>query len=182
MTRSTSLAVRSNRGHINQPADISSTDFVRQSVAGQTPIMDSEIISAALGILAKRIAKGSIIKNMEDAKKYLAVRFADLQHEVFAIVYLTNRHAVIACDEIFRGTIDGASVYPREVVKSALQYNAAAILIAHPHPSGVCEPSHADEMITTRLREACGLMDIRLIDHIVISGDRAISFAERGML
>ena len=182
MTRSKSLAVRSNRGHIKQPADISSTDFVRQTLAGQTPIMDSEIVSVALGILARRIAKGSIIKNIEDAKKYLAVRFADLQHEVFAIVYLTNRHAVIACDEIFRGTIDGANVYPREVVKSALQYNAAAILIAHPHPSGVCEPSHADEMITTRIREACGLMDIRLIDHIVISGDRAVSFAERGML
>ena len=182
MTRSKSLAVRSNRGHIKQPADISSTDFVRQSQTGQVPVMDSEIVSAALGILAKRIAKGSIIKNMEDAKKYLAVRFADLQHEVFAIVYLTNRHAVIACDEIFRGTIDGASVYPREVVKSALQYNAAAILIAHPHPSGICEPSHADEMITTRIREACALLDIRLIDHIVISGDRAVSFAELGML
>ena len=113
MTRSKSLAVRSNRGHIKQPADISSTDFVRQTLAGQTPIMDSEIVSVALGILARRIAKGSIIKNIEDAKKYLAVRFADLQHEVFAIVYLTNRHAVIACDEIFRGTIDGANVYPR---------------------------------------------------------------------
>ena len=97
-------------------------------------------------------------------------------------MYLTNRHAVIACDEIFRGTIDGASVYPREVVKSALQYNAAAILIAHPHPSGICEPSQADELITVRIREACALLDIRLIDHIVISGDRAVSFAERGML
>ena len=182
MTRSKSLAVRSNRGHIKQPADISSTDFVRHSQTGQVPVMDSEIVSAALGILAKRIAKGSIIKNMEDAKKYLAVRFADLQHEVFAIVYLTNRHAVIACDEIFRGTIDGASVYPREVVKSALQYNAAALIIAHPHPSGICEPSQADELITTRIREACALLDIRLIDHIVISGDRAVSFAERGML
>ena len=78
MTRSKSLAVRSNRGHIKQPADTSSTDFVRQSQTGQVPVMDSEIVSAALGILAKRIAKGSIIKNMEDAKKYLAVRFADL--------------------------------------------------------------------------------------------------------
>ena len=179
MTRSKSLAVRSNRGHIKQPADTSSTDFVRQSQTGQVPVMDSEIVSAALGILAKRIAKGSIIKNMEDAKKYLAVRFADLQHEVFAIVYLTNRHA---CEEIFRGTIDGASVHPREVVKSALQHNAAAILIAHPHPSGVCEPSQADELITTRIREACALVEIRLIDHIVISGDRAVSFAQLGML
>jgi DNA repair protein RadC len=182
MTRSKSLAVRSNRGHIQQPTDISSTDFVRQSLTGQTPVMDSEIVSAALGILAKRIAKGSIIKNMEDAKKYLAIRFADLQHEVFAIVYLTNRHAVIACDEIFRGTIDGASVYPREVVKTALQYNAAAILIAHPHPSGICEPSQADEAITSRLKAACALVDIRIIDHIVTAGDRAVSFAELGML
>jgi DNA repair protein RadC len=182
MTRSKSLVVRSNRGHIQKPTDMSSTDFVRQTPTGQTPVMDSEIVSAALGILAKRIAKGSIIKNMEDAKKYLAVRFADLQHEVFAIVYLTSRHAVIACDEIFRGTVNSASVYPREVVKTALQYNAAAILIAHPHPSGICEPSHADELITTRIRDACALLEIRLIDHILIAGNRAISFAELGML
>src|SRR5450755_1808558 len=144
--------------------------------------MDSEIVSAALGILAKRIAKGSIIKNMEDAKKYLAVRFADLEHEVFAIIYLTNRHQVIACEEIFRGTIDGASVHPREVVKSALQYNAAALLIAHPHPSGIAEPSTADELITRRLKAALALVDIRIIDHLVIAGNHAVSFAERGLL
>lgn len=182
MTRSKSLIVRSNRGHIKQPAEISTTDFVRPSVTGLTAVLDSEIVSAALGILAKRIVKGSIIRNMEDAKKYLAVRFADIQHEVFAVMYLTNRHAVIACDELFRGSIAGASVHPREIIKSALHYNAAAILIAHPHPSGVCEPSQADELITTRIREACALVEIRLIDHIVTSGDRAVSFAQRGLL
>jgi DNA repair protein RadC len=182
MTRSKSLTVRSNRGHVTPPTDISSTDFVRQSPTGATPVMDSEIVSAALEILAKRIVKGSIIKNMEDAKKYLAVRFADLQHEVFAVMYLTNRHAVIACDEVFRGTVDAASVWPREIVKTALQYNAASILIAHPHPSGICEPSHADELITTAIRDACALMGIRLIDHILIAGHQAVSFAARGLL
>jgi DNA repair protein RadC len=132
MTRSlSSLAVRSNRGHICPEADTFSTAFVRPSKSGPTPVRDAEIVSAALNILAGRIANGSIIRNMEDAKKYLAVRFAGLEHEVFAIVYLTNRHQVIACEELFRGTIDGASVHPREVVKSALQYNAAALLMAH---------------------------------------------------
>jgi DNA repair protein RadC len=101
-----SLAVRSNRGHINPPADAFSTDFVRPLESGPTPVRDAEIASAALNILARRIAKGSIIQNMEDAKKYLAVRFAGLEHEVFAIVYLTNRHQVIACEEMFRGTIE----------------------------------------------------------------------------
>jgi DNA repair protein RadC len=177
-----SLAVRSNRGHINPRADTFSTDFVRPSESGPTPVRDSEIVSAALEILAKRIATGSIIQNMEDAKKYLAVRFAGLEHEVFAIVYLTNRHQVIACEELFRGTIDGASVHPREVVKSALQYNAAALLIAHPHPSGIAEPSAADELITRRLKSALALVDIRIIDHLVIAGDQAVSFAERGLL
>jgi DNA repair protein RadC len=176
------LAVRSNRGHVRPPADTFSTDFLRPSESGPAPVRDAEIINAALEILASRIATGSVIQNMEDAKKYLAVRFAGLEHEVFAIVYLTNRHQVIACEELFRGTVDGASVHPREVVKSALQYNAAALLIAHPHPSGIAEPSAADELITRRLKSALALVDIRIIDHLVIAGDCAVSMAERGLL
>jgi DNA repair protein RadC len=89
---------------------------------------------------------------------------------------------VIACEEVLRGTIDGASVYPREVVKSALQYNAAALLIAHPHPSGIAEPSTADELITRCLKSALALVDIRILDHLVIAGDRVVSIAERGLL
>jgi len=95
---------------------------------------------------------------------------------------LDKRHRLIEYVELFRGTIDGASVHPREVVKLALAKNAAAILLAHPHPSGVAEPSQADELITQRLKEALSLIDVRVLDHLVIAGGDVISFAERGLL
>jgi DNA repair protein RadC len=101
---------------------------------------------------------------------------------VFAVLLLDARNRLIEFVELFRGMIDGASVYPREVVKLALAKNAAAVLIAHDHPSGVSEPSHADELITRRVRDALALVDIRLLDHIIIAGGDAVSFAERGLL
>ena len=131
---------------------------------------------------AEAMRAGPPLDSPQATREFLIRQLRDTPHELFCCLHLDNRHRLIAFDELFRGTIDGASVHPREVVKSALQHNAAAILIAHPHPSGVCEPSHADELITTRIREACALVEIRLIDHIVISGDRAVSFAQLGML
>ena len=104
-----------------------------------------------------------------------------LEHERFCAIWLDNRHRVIRFDELSRGTIDGASVYPREVVKAALSVNAAACIFAHNHPSGISEPSQADERITRRLRDALALVDIRVLDHIVI-GQTSVSFAERGLL
>jgi len=101
---------------------------------------------------------------------------------VFAIVFLDNRHRVIEYAPLFRGTIDGASVHPREVVKEALRRSAAAVILAHNHPSGVAEPSHADELITTRIRDALALIDVRVLDHFVITGEDIVSFAERGLL
>ena len=98
------------------------------------------------------------------------------------MIFLDNRNRVIACEDLFRGTIDGASVYPREVVKAALSHNAAACLLAHPHPSGIAEPSQADEFITRRLRDALALVDIRLVDHVVIGGGVMVSLAERGVI
>jgi DNA repair protein RadC len=101
---------------------------------------------------------------------------------VFACLFLDNRHRVIAFEELFRGTIDGASVHPREVVKHALHHNAAALILAHNHPSGVAEPSRADVQITRRLVAALGLVDIRVLDHLVIGDTEAVSLAERGQL
>ena len=101
---------------------------------------------------------------------------------MFAALFLDNRHRVIRYEELFRGTIDGASVHPREVVKAALKLNAAALIFAHNHPSGVAEPSHADERLTRRLRDALGLVDIRVLDHVVIGDQQMVSFAERGLL
>jgi DNA repair protein RadC len=109
-------------------------------------------------------------------------RLRDLPHELFCCIYLDNRHRIISFEELFRGTIDGTSVYPREVVKQALSVNAAAVILAHNHPSGVAEPSQADERITRRLKAALELVDIRLLDHLVIGDGVSTSLASRGMI
>jgi DNA repair protein RadC len=114
-------------------------------------------------------------------KDAIQVRLADLEYEVFACLFLDSRHRLIKFEELFRGTIDGAFVYPREVVKAALACNAAAAIFAHNHPSGVAEPSEADKFTTQRLKQALGLIDIRVLDHFVV-GDAIYSFAEHGLL
>jgi len=117
------------------------------------------------------------------AKRHLLLaRARGRRPGVFCCLFLDNRHRVIAFDEVFRGTIDGASVHPREVVKLALTRNAAAVILAHNHPSGIAEPSQADELITGRLRDALALVDIRVLDHIVVGDGACGSFAERGLL
>ena len=115
-------------------------------------------------------------------REYVRVRLRDLAHEVFCCLYLDNRNRVISFDELFRGTIDGAAVYAREVVKQALARNATAVILAHNHPSGMAEPSLADELMTRRLREALALVDIRVVDHLVVGDSDCFSFAERGLL
>ena len=122
------------------------------------------------------------IGSPEDTRRFLIAQLRDRPYEVFCGLYLDNRHRLIAFQELFRGTIDGASVHPREVVREGLAHNAAAIILAHNHPSGVAEPSQADELITRRLADALALVDIRLLDHLIIAGPQTVSFAERGML
>jgi DNA repair protein RadC len=141
-----------------------------------------EILAAARHALAIRIRRGTALDSPKTTANYLMTRLANREHEVFSILFLDNRHRLIAFDEMFRGTIDGASVHPREVVKQALHHNAAAVIFAHNHPSGVCEPSTADEMITRRLKEALALVDIRVLDHIIVAAGDTLSFAERGLL
>jgi len=113
---------------------------------------------------------------------FLTAKLRDLEHEVFCCLYLDKRHRLIEFQEVFRGTIDGASVHPREVVKQALARNAAAVILAHNHPSGVAEPSQADEVVTRRLREALQLVDIRVLDHMIVADNGCLSFAERGLI
>lgn len=132
--------------------------------------------------LWERLQRGDPLGSPEETRRFLLARLRDYPHEVFACLLLDNRHRVIAFEELFRGTIDAASVYPREVVKLALTRNAAALIVAHNHPSGVAEPSRADELLTRRLRDALALVDIRLLDHFVIGDGEAVSFAERGLL
>jgi len=141
----------------------------------------------ALPELARRyfeasVVPGEAIRSPADTEAYLQARLRHLGHELFCCLYLDNRHRVLRFDEMFRGTIDGTSVYPREVVKEALAVNAAAIILAHNHPSGVAEPSQADERITKRLKSALELVDIRLLDHLIIGDGQATSMARRGLL
>ena len=132
--------------------------------------------------LRERLGHSHAITNPADTEHYLSARLRDYPYEVFACLFLDTRHRIITYEELFRGTIDGASVHPREVVRRALQHNAAAVIFAHNHPSGVAEPSQADERITKRLKSALELVDIRLLDHLIIGHGRATSLASRGML
>ena len=145
---------------------------------------DDAIIESALKILESRISYNSdspSLTSPQASKDYVKLQLATYEHEVFACLFMDNRNRVITFEELFRGTIDGASVYPREVVKACMIHNAAAVIFAHNHPSGVAEPSHADEQITKRLKDASALIDVRVLDHLVV-GEDVISFAERGLL
>jgi DNA repair protein RadC len=132
--------------------------------------------------LHETIERGASLTNPADTRDYLTSRLRHYPHEVFACLYLDNRHRPIGFEELFRGTIDGASVYPREVVKKALEHNAAAVILAHNHPSGHTAPSRADEQVTERIKSALALVDIRVLDHLIIGDGPAVSFAERGLL
>lgn len=115
-------------------------------------------------------------------QRYLLALLRDRPYEVFCCLFLDARHRLISCAEMFRGTLDGTSVHPREVVREALEQRAAAVILAHNHPSGVAEPSQADELITVRLREALALVEIRLLDHVIVGAGRCLSLAERGLI
>ena len=143
-------------------------------------------MQAALELARRHYAEamrcGPLLDSPLATHRFLVSRLRDQTYELFCCLHLDNRHRLIAFDELFRGTIDGASVHPREVVKQALSRNAAAVILAHNHPSGVAEPSQADELITRRLREALALVDIRVLDHCIVGDNGCLSFAERGLL
>jgi DNA repair protein RadC len=140
------------------------------------------VIQRALAILAERMRTGDLLSSPAAVRDYLRLALAGKEHEVFVVVLLDAQNRVISTDELFRGTLTQTSVYPREVVKAALAANAAAVIFAHNHPSGVAEPSHADQLLTQTLKQALALVDIKVLDHFVVAGVAAISFAERGLL
>jgi len=141
-----------------------------------------QIVQQALMILDSRMRAAPVLSSPEAVRDYLRLSLHDRAHEVFVCVFLDSQHRVIACDELFRGTLAQTSVYPREVVKAALAHNAAAVIFAHNHPSGVAEPSRADELLTQSLKQALALVDIRTLDHFIIAGSQLVSFAERGLI
>jgi len=132
--------------------------------------------------MLEQLQRGDSLTSPQASRDYLLSQLRDSPHEIFACLFLDNRHRVIVFEPLFRGTIDGANVYPREVVKAALKHNAAAVILAHNHPSGVAEPSQADESITQRLKQALALVDIRVLDHIIVGDGITVSLAERGLL
>ncbi|HEX7338473.1 MAG TPA: DNA repair protein RadC [Rhodanobacteraceae bacterium] len=138
-----------------------------------------ELARRALG---EELAHGPALARPDDSAAFLRARLRHLPYEVFACLFLDNRHRVLAFEELFRGTIDGASVHPREVVRACLTRNAAAVIFAHNHPSGVAEPSQADRAITRTLREALDLIGVRVLDHLVIGSGQPVSMAARGLI
>ena len=141
------------------------------------------VLEMARRHLKEELQRADALTSPELTRRFLAATLRAYPYEVFACLLLANQHRVIRFEELFRGTIDGASVYPREVVKVALAHNAAAVIFAHNHPSGVAEPSEADKFITQRLKQALGLLDIRVLDHFIVGdGLNAYSFAEHGLL
>ncbi len=141
-----------------------------------------EILDKAAALVRERFARGEQLSSPSDTRRYLRIALAPLEQEVFACIFLDTRHRVIEFEKLFFGTIDGAPVYPREIVRRCLEYRAAAVILAHNHPSGIAEPSNADERITTRVVKALTLIDVRVIDHVVVGAESTVSFAERGLL
>ena len=139
------------------------------------------VVEMSRRYLEENMKRGDAMNNVSDVKKYLNSRLQQYPFEVFACLFLDNKHRVIEYEELFRGTIDAASVHPREIVRRVLHHNAAAIVLAHNHPSGVAEPSQADNAITQKIKDALEMIDVRVLDHFII-GDNVVSFAERGLL
>lgn len=143
---------------------------------------EKKVLARAERILLREVKDGDVMSSPDQVRKYLRYKHAGLENEVFSVLILDNRHRVIEAVDLAQGTIDGAAVYPREVVKAVLYHNGAACLFSHGHPSGVCEPSQADINITKKLTEALALIDVRVLDHCVVGNPEITSLAERGLL
>ena len=156
--------------------------FARVRMASLNDPEKRSLLQLAFAVLQELHQPGLELPSPNHTRDYLRMLLAERKAEVFGCVYLDNQHRVIEATELFQGTIDGASVYPRVVVQQALTLNAAAVMFLHNHPSGVAEPSHADEAITRRLKDALALVDIRVLDHFVVTAGESVSFAERGLL
>ena len=156
--------------------------FVMELEGAYREAQPSEVVAAALDLVQAQVQRGFELTAPSAAREYLAVRLGGLEHEVFAVVFLDAQNRVIEYQEMFRGTVSQTAVYPREVVKAALALNASAAILVHNHPSGTAEPSRADELLTRTLKTALSLVDVRVLDHLLIAGSGAVSFAERGLI
>lgn len=156
--------------------------FVRDFHGEYRLASSQELMTGARAAIAREFTRGIHLQSPTIVRDYLFAHLADAEREMFIGIYVTATHSLIATETLSVGTIDSASVYPREVLKSALKCNAAAVIFAHNHPSGIPEPSSADRTLTQRLCDTLKLVDIKVLDHLVIGGDRVVSFAERGWI
>jgi len=140
------------------------------------------VLEMARRALAEKLQSGDAMSSPKSVRDYLRLTLEGKRHEVFVGIFLDAQNRSIAAEELFNGTLTQTSVYPREVVKRALHHNAAAMIFAHNHPSGVAEPSHADEILTQSLKQALALVDVKVLDHFIVGGGTAMSFAERGLI
>jgi len=155
------------------------------SDAHQNRLLERRLLAAReilLRDLRKTLNSNSVFQSPRDLHDWLRLRCAHLEHEIFLVMYLTVQNQMIEIEEVFRGTLTQTSVYPREIVKGALLRNAAAVVLAHNHPSGGTQPSRADESLTHTLRAALALVDVRVLDHFIVAGTQTVSFAERGLI
>lgn len=146
------------------------------------PVSEQELLGFAVNLVEERYYRTEALSNPEASKQFLLLKLGSEEREVFGVVFLDSQHRVLAFEPMFLGSISSATVYPREVVKRCLTLNAAAVVLAHNHPSGIPEPSAADRAITDRIVQALELIEVRVLDHIVVGGGRTASFAERGWL
>ena len=174
--------VLKDSGGLRQLLSANEDQFCQSKGLGQAKYVQLKaVVEMSRRYLEERITRGEALADVNAVKNYLCHQLRSYPYEVFACLFLDNKHRVIEYEEMFRGTIDSASVHPREVLRRAIHHNAAAVIFAHNHPSGVAEPSQADHRITDKLKDVLGMVDIRVLDHFII-GDDVVSFAEKGYL
>lgn len=169
----------SGQSNLCNPTILVAKDEPRASLLARRLDIARELL---LRDLHEQMRSTPIMSSPQALRDWLRLHCAGLEHEVFLVLYLDAHHRLIEAEELFRGTLTQTSVYPRELVKGALARNAAALAVAHNHPSGEAEPSRADELLTQNLKSALSLVDVRVIDHFVVAGDQILSFAERGLV
>ena len=172
----------SSSSNVSAAVAASNALLVRDVNGQYRPASSEEVLQRARQVLSHRVRRGSPMCSPQVVKDFLRLTIGTLEHEMFTVVYLDAQHRLIAIKELFHGSISQTSVYPREVLKEALKLNAGAVVLAHNHPSGVAEPSRADEFLTQALKTALAMVDVRVLDHLVVTADDIVSMAERGLL
>ena len=161
----------------------SEADFCAIHGMGQAKFVQMQaVLEMSRRALGEEMQTGDALNSPRAVRDYLQLLLGGRQHEIFLVLFLDSQHRMIASEELFHGTLSQTSVYPREVVKRALAHNAAAVILAHNHPSGVAEPSQSDQLLTSALKQALGLVDVRVLDHFIVAVGQTLSFAEKGLI